>query len=127
MTKYVPPTAEELSRVAEYWRRVKAMTCEHPTFTTGMGDGLTCGGDCGRPLRVLSDVQIEEIKRPKDMPDNVRDDLIKQLGRGGVVFTTDNQRYEARLHAHDDFGHECVCLDVDNIALMLRATEGRYV
>lgn len=126
-TDYTPPTSEEIRRVGEYWQRVKAMECQHTSFVSD-SSGWRCGAECGRPLTVLSDLQMEERSRPLDR-EEVITSLIQQLDRGGVRFTTDGQRYEVRLHAHPDPldpspGAECVCIEVENVALMLRATEG---
>lgn len=58
---YTPPTADELRRVAEHWRRVEALVCTHETLMFDSScSGPTCA-DCQRPLRILSDIQIEQL------------------------------------------------------------------
>lgn len=60
---YEPPTQDEIQRVGAYWQRVKALVCEHPEMVfDGVGEDPRCG-DCGRPLRILSDIQIEEMRK----------------------------------------------------------------
>jgi hypothetical protein len=58
------PSAEEIQRVARYWQWVGDMACQHETITYAYGEPPACS-DCGRPLRVLSDVQIEDLKNPQ--------------------------------------------------------------
>lgn len=55
------PTAEELFRAARYWQWVADMACQHETITFCNWDGVTCS-DCGHPVKVLSDVQLEHMK-----------------------------------------------------------------
>lgn len=59
------PTADELRRVAEYWQWTRDLACEHPevTFSSG-GSPPTCS-ECGRPLRWMSDVQIDAYREQK--------------------------------------------------------------
>jgi hypothetical protein len=133
MDSYTPPSPVEIARVAEYWRRVKALGCNHEslTFDGAHPDLLVCGGECGRPIHILSDFQLEERLKPKAMTDNVRDDIIRQLDRGGVEFTADGERHEVRLHICQapDLGQreETVCIEVEHVQRLLRATEGRDV
>lgn len=57
---------EEIQRVGRHWQRVAALVCKHTewTYNTHGDNGWTCG-DCDRPLRVLSDIQIEEMTKQK--------------------------------------------------------------
>lgn len=57
------PTTEELARVAAYWVKVRALTCQHPEITFGRGVEPTCT-KCDRPVRMMSDVQIENLRKP---------------------------------------------------------------
>lgn len=57
------PTMDEIRRVARYWQHVKDMACKHPTITFSAFGEPRCGGDCGRPIVYLSDLQLEEAKR----------------------------------------------------------------
>ena len=60
---YVPPTQDEIRRVADHWERVKAMSCQHPEIEFhGQHEPPKCSA-CGRPIRMLSDYQIEELRR----------------------------------------------------------------
>lgn len=63
MNEYVPPTQEEIARVAEYWNRVKFLACQHPsmTFDSIHPDRPKCGA-CDRPLHILSDFQLDEMR-----------------------------------------------------------------
>jgi ribosomal protein S27E len=56
-----PPSTAELQKVAAYWQWVKAMGCEHPEMVFTHPGPPTCG-ECGHPLRILSDVQIEAMR-----------------------------------------------------------------
>jgi len=53
---------EEIDRVARYWQRVKEIACQHPELVFEDGTTMTCG-HCRRPIRMMSDTQIEEIRR----------------------------------------------------------------
>lgn len=55
-------TPEELARVSAYWEWVKAIGCEHTTLTFSI-DQPVCS-DCKRPVKILSDLQLEEMRRP---------------------------------------------------------------
>lgn len=57
------PSMEELERVAAYWRKVAALVCGHPSITFGGGVEPTCG-QCDRPVRMMSDIQIENLRKP---------------------------------------------------------------
>lgn len=54
------PEPSVLRRVAIHQQWQKAMTCTHPTITMD-SDGISCG-ECDRPMRFLSDVQIADLK-----------------------------------------------------------------
>jgi hypothetical protein len=56
------PTQTLIQRVAVHQRWQKAMLCTHPSVVISGSDPLMCG-ECDRPLRFLSDLQIEDIKR----------------------------------------------------------------
>ena len=60
MNTHDTPTAEELARVAAYWRRVEDLACEHETIRYVWGEPPTCD-PCGHPVSILSDVQIEGL------------------------------------------------------------------
>lgn len=127
MTDYTPPTQDEIQRVAAHWRRVKALGCTHPTLTFGTHLNAPECRECGRPIRALSDIQIEEMKRRAPLTDDVRDRLLTQMDRGGVRFAVEGQWYDSRFIAHgydgEDPASERIVMLVDDVALMLRATE----
>lgn len=54
------PTHDEIQRVADYWQKVEALACRHEAIIH-THDSVECSS-CGRPVRVLSDVQIEDLK-----------------------------------------------------------------
>ncbi len=86
------PTEEEIGQVDAYWQRVRRVTqnlagnsgpvpdsdlvvrvglhhqweqdmqCRHSSYTI-THDAITCG-DCDRPLQVLSDIQVRELRHP---------------------------------------------------------------
>jgi len=128
---YTPPTNEEIHRVGEYWRRAKLLTCDHSggfTFRSSH-TGPICT-QCDEPIRFLSDVQLEQ-RRLAPTGNEVRDGLLDQMKRGGVMFGIDGQWHEVRFHAHPYPGiavarsqeEECVCMQVSEVEKMLRATE----
>jgi hypothetical protein len=125
---YTPPSADEIARVDEYRQRVKAITCDHPSLGQWWNDP-TCL-DCGHSMRFLSDIQIEDL-RGRRPTDEVLDGLLAQMGRGGVKFEVDGQWREVRFTAHplpgfDGSGRtEYACIPVDEVALLLRATDAR--
>lgn len=124
---YTPPTSEEIRRVAEYWQRVEVLNCTHPGWVFGSGaDGPVCS-KCRQPVRILTDIQLEQM-RLAPIGDEVRDGLLAQMNRGGVTFAIDGQWHEVRFHAHPDAfapSEECVCISVENVERLLRATEVR--
>lgn len=63
MGEYTPPTQDEIRRVAEYWRRVGDLTCAHEELTFERDTAGPVCAKCRRPIRLLSDIQIEEMKR----------------------------------------------------------------
>lgn len=54
------PTADELRRVAAYWNRVEALTCQHPEIVFSGEDPPYCS-KCDRPVQTMSDIQIDEL------------------------------------------------------------------
>lgn len=74
------PTIEEIQKVAAYWQHVEDMACEHPEVTFTYDEPISCG-QCRRPIRMLSDVQIEELRgSPERDAERVRADLLSILG-----------------------------------------------
>jgi len=62
MIRPVPPTQDEIERVAAHWERVRALACTHPEITFhGPQEPPTCS-ECQRPVQFLSDIQVEEIR-----------------------------------------------------------------
>lgn len=60
------PTQDEIRRVGEYWQWVKDMACEHPEITfNNLDDNRAACGKCGRPIVIMSDVQLEAIREKK--------------------------------------------------------------
>lgn len=55
------PSFEEIQRVGQYWAHVEALLCKHETIVFSYGEGPTCE-KCGRPVEMLSDLQIEDMK-----------------------------------------------------------------
>ncbi len=127
MSDYTPPTPDEISRVAAYWQRVKDMACDHPTLTFDAShpDTRSCG-DCRRPLRTLSDIQLAERDKARNRTE-LNGILSQQLERGGARFVDkDGMVQEVRLRAYRDdlFEHgEFVGLSVESIQAMLGATD----
>jgi hypothetical protein len=56
------PTPDEFQRVAAYWTKVERLVCDHPEITFGVESTPSCS-KCGRPVRMLSDIQIEELRQ----------------------------------------------------------------
>ena len=60
MSEQSDPTQDEIERVAAYWQKVEALVCKHPEIKL-THDSMTCAS-CGRPVRIMSDVQIKDLK-----------------------------------------------------------------
>lgn len=81
------PTHDEIHRVADYWQKVEALACRHEAIIH-THDSVECSS-CGRPVRVLSDVQIEDLKdrarrEPLDPADStMRETIARALGEHG--------------------------------------------
>lgn len=55
------PSSDLLVRVAVHQQWQQAMSCQHPSITFGFGEEPKCS-DCERPVKHLSDVQIQAFK-----------------------------------------------------------------
>jgi hypothetical protein len=129
---YQPPTTDEITRVAEYWRRVELLNCEHRVgFTfTGESEKAVCS-DCHQPLNFLTDIQLEQ-RRLKPEDPTVREKLLAQMKRGGVCFEVDGEWYDARFLAYrlpgwngNPADSEIAVMKVTDVELLLRATDSR--
>jgi hypothetical protein len=64
MPEYEPPTQEEIQRVAQYWERVRLLTCLHDEdmLFDGSEPNVVRCSKCLQPLRMFSEIQIENIR-----------------------------------------------------------------
>jgi hypothetical protein len=126
MTDYTPPTQDEIQRVAQYWERVKRLSCEHNSGFNFEVDTMVCA-DCHQPIRLVTAEQIENLRNRPPLNPDVRNRLLQQMDRGGVRFAVDGQWYDVRFEAWGYDGSdpetEKYGMQAKDIALMLRATE----
>jgi DNA-directed RNA polymerase subunit RPC12/RpoP len=64
-TEEKDPTTEEIMRVGRYWARVKARACSHSSGITFDVDNEMRCPDCDQRLFVMSEMQIEELRKEK--------------------------------------------------------------
>lgn len=65
-TEEADPTPDEIERVGRYWAKVQMLTCEHSgeiTLTSHKGEGQAICSQCDQPLRFMSEIQIEELRK----------------------------------------------------------------
>lgn len=67
MKKPEQPTQEEIEKVGRWWQWVKVTSCPHSNGITysSTDSEMTCA-DCGEPMFMLSEAQIEEMKEKRD-------------------------------------------------------------
>lgn len=62
------PTPDEIERVGRYWARVRLLACDHSgeiTVDSVDGEGRVSCSQCDQPLRFMSEIQIEELRKGK--------------------------------------------------------------
>lgn len=59
-------TPDVLSRFAAHWNRVNLLVCDHADELQMSPDGITCA-KCDQPLKMMSEIQLEEVRRPESL------------------------------------------------------------